>query len=223
MPTTAPPGWTLEAEDDFSGSSLNPSNWWYWEGQPGGESDAWWDPSHVSVSGGALNLVTTPGTLPDGQAGWISGGVGSTFSQTYGMYEVRMRVDGAAGVSALALLWPVTGWPPEVDFYEDYSDDNTRTAMTTTLHYGTGQNFIQQKISGIDFTQWHTIGVEWLPGQLIYTVDGKTVSTVDSSLVPDIPMRLDMQTEYVGGDLTTATPASSEMQVDWAVQYGLAG
>ena len=60
---TSPPssvaGWRLTYSTDFPGNSL-PSGWDAYNGEPGGDADGNWDPSNVSVSGGALHLTATP-------------------------------------------------------------------------------------------------------------------------------------------------------------------
>lgn len=206
--------------DNFQGSSLNTRLWGAYSGEPGGDPSAWWDPSHVTVSGGVLHLTTSWGSFGStGKQGWVSGGIGSLFDQTYGTYEVRMRSDAGAGISVIALLWPTVGWPPEIDFFEDAPADNARDHNAATLHYGPSNNTIQRSVSGIDFTHWHTVGVEWSPGRLVYTIDGTPWATVNSAHVPNVPMSLDIQTQYIGGVLSAPTPASSSTEVAWVVEY----
>jgi beta-glucanase (GH16 family) len=226
MPVGNIAGWNQTFSDDFTGTALNGSNWGAYAGQPGGDPNGWWDPSHVSLSGGQLVLRTFQDSTPNGQR-WVSGGVGmtNTHSQAYGKYEVRMRVDGGKGISALASLWPTLTWPPEIDFYEDGPTGPTRQAMSATLHYNAANTQIQDTLSGVDFTQWHTIGVEWTPGSLVYTIDGRTWATVATSNVPSQPMNLDLQTQALTcstsftGCPDATTPAEVDMDVDWAVAY----
>ena len=134
MPIGDITGWHQILADDFNGTELNTSNWYPYSGQPGGDPAGWWDPSHVSVSGSLLTLkgyydvAAKPGVF-------VTGGIGAKIFQTYGKYEVRMRVDKGDGISAIALLWPEANvWPPEVDFYED--GGGIRTGMIATLHCG---------------------------------------------------------------------------------------
>ena len=98
---TTPPssvaGWRLTYITDFPGNSL-PSGWDAYNGEPGGDPDGNWDPSNVSVSGGALHLMATPSA----QGGLQFYGN----PQTYGMYLVRMKGDYEPGLSInnLAIL-----------------------------------------------------------------------------------------------------------------------
>jgi beta-glucanase (GH16 family) len=218
MPTTAPPGWTTVEAENFDGTTL-PAGWTAYSGEPGGDPAGWWSPSHVTVSGGMLHLVTSMGTRgAGGPTGEVSGGIGTGITQTYGKYEVRMRMDAGAGVDGVALLWPTKGWPPEIDFFEDGADDNTRSTITANLHYADDQR-IHAGEQGVDFTKWHTVGVQWAPGVLRYTLDGGVWATMQSAAVPDQPMSLDLQSQFDGGDLTATTPARVDMEVDWVVVY----
>ncbi len=56
MPIGDVPGWHQVLADDFTGTTLNTSNWGAYSGQPGGGPAGWWDPSHVVVKGGLLTL-----------------------------------------------------------------------------------------------------------------------------------------------------------------------
>ena len=225
MPIGDITGWHQILADDFNGTELNTSNWYPYSGQPGGDLAGWWDPSHVSVSGSLLTLkgyydaAAKPGVF-------VTGGIGAKIFQTYGKYEVRMRVDKGDGISAIALLWPEANvWPPEVDFYED--GGGIRTGMIATLHCGPNGNDncqVKSSLTGYDFSQWHTLGVEWTTGKLVYTIDGTTWATVTNIGVPSIPMALDLQSQSLqctqyGSCVDSSTPAEVDMQVDWVVVY----
>ena len=51
-------GWRLTYSTDFPGNSL-PYGWLAYNGEPGGDPYGNWEPSNVSVSGGALHLMAT--------------------------------------------------------------------------------------------------------------------------------------------------------------------
>ena len=75
--------------------------------------------------------------------------------------------------------------------------------------------------------QWHTFGVEWTPGKLVYTLDGSTWATVSDVNVPAVPMRLCIQSQAWPpgnsggwqGVIGPATPPVGKLYVDWAVAY----
>jgi hypothetical protein len=232
MPSGNLPGWQQVFADDFTGASLNTNAWGAYQGEPGGDAGGWWDPSHVVVGNGMLQLqsyVDPAHANPANPAGYVSGGVSSApaLKQTYGKYEIRFRVDQGDGIAAVLLLWPSADgvWPPEIDFAED--GGGNRNQMTATLHCGANGNDscqIQNSVTA-DFSQWQTIGVEWSPGLLNFTLNGTTWATITGSQVPSIPMEMDLQTQAgTCGDPydpcpDASTPALVNMDVDWVVAY----
>jgi len=227
MPVGDIPGWHQVFADNFNGTTLNTSNWYPYFGQPGGDPAGWWSPSHVVVGNCLLTLkgYKDPAARP---GVFVTGGVGMTdaHAQTYGKYLVRMRSDKGDGISAIALLWPRGNvWPPEVDFYEDSGGDRTNTSAT--LHCGSDGNDhcqVANNLSGYDFSQWHTLGIEWTAGKLVYTIDGHTWAIVTNAKVPSIPMILDLQSQSLvcspyNTCLNSSTPAEVDMQVAWVVAY----
>ncbi len=223
IPSGDIPGWKLVFADDFNGTALDGSRWGAYSGQPGGDPGGWWDPSHVVVHDGLLDLQTYQDTKLN--KGWVSGGVssGKGLSQIYGKYLVRFRMDKGYGIAGVVLLWPSNEqWPPEIDFAED--DLGNRDEMTATLHYGSSNTQIQKTVRA-DFTQWHTMGVEWTSGNLKYTMDGADWATLANANVPDTAMELDIQAQAgtCGQQYTPCpngtTPAQVNLQIDWVVAY----
>jgi len=146
--------------------------------------------------------------------------------QTYGKYEVRLRVESGYGVGSDALLWPSRGpWPPEVDFAENDGVQKARTQMHAFVHYGADNRQVQRMTTG-NFTRWHTFGLEWTPGRLVFTVDGRVWYRVDGAVVPSTPMEMDIQD--VAGTCGVAvepcpnssTPPRVDLQVAWVRIYG---
>jgi beta-glucanase (GH16 family) len=225
-PTTMPgdlPHWHRVFADDFDGTSLDLSKWGPYEGQPGGDPGGWWEPSHVAVHNGVAELRAFRD--PQFQNRWVSGGMSSAtgLRQTYGKYLVRFRVGSGAGIAAILLLWPSRdGSHAEIDFAEN--GGGKRDHMSATVHFDAGDGQVQRSVVA-DFTRWHTIGVEWTPRRLAYTLDGKVWATVVSPGVPDLPMEMDAQTQAgTCGDRLqpcpdATTPARVDMQIDWVAAY----
>jgi beta-glucanase (GH16 family) len=216
-------GWTQVYADDFSGTDLG-AGWFKYSGaipsMPGGT----WSPSQVQVTQGTLRLLTAK---VDGQ--WTSGGVMNDVQAqtTYGKYLVRFRMDKANGVKYALLLWPASKqWPMdgEIDFAEDGGGD--RSAATATVIWGqdgASREQIQRRVTS-DFSSWHTVGVEWTPGQLVYTLDGAPWATVQTENVPSKPMDLALQTEAGSCNewmtcTDSTTPATTVLEVDWVAVY----
>jgi beta-glucanase (GH16 family) len=225
MPKGDITGWHQVYVDDFNGSSLDAAHWGAYLGQPGGDALGYWHPSHVVVA----NCMATLKGYKDSKVKanlYVTGGIGMKTGQTYGKYLIRMRVDQGNGLSFIALLWPVAKvWPPEVDFYEDAG--GIRKTTSATLHCGSnGKNTCRviKNLAGYDFTKWHTLGVEWTPGKLVYTVDGKVWAIVQQSNVPSIAMSLDLQLQALvcttyNTCVSATTPREVDAQIDWIVIY----
>ena len=220
MPTGDLAGWHQVFADDFTGSRLS-SSWGAYSGQPGGNPAGWWMPSHTYAAGGAMVLDG----YADGGKNASGGAAAWGASQlTYGKYEVRMRADQGNGYGYVLLLWPASGkWPVdgEIDFAEDGGADRQSTAAT--LHYGASNSQIAHGLNA-DFTKWHTIGVEWTPGKLVYTLDGAAWATVTGASVPSTPMFLAIQQAALPCSVwstcvDSTTPAHTKILVDWVSVY----
>jgi beta-glucanase (GH16 family) len=216
--------WKRVFSDDFE-HGLDRSRWGEYSGQPGGDPGGWWDPSHVKVRKGVLNLETYRDPRIGGR--WVSGGVSSSHAlrQRYGKYLVRFRMDAGKGVAGIILLWPVRDvWPPEIDFAETGGTSNRRHEIAATLHYGSDDHQIQRGVRG-DFTRWHTAGVEWTPNRLVYTLDGRRWATVRGKHVPRMRMELDIQAQAgTCGDRyapcpDSTTPKRVTLQIDRVTAY----
>ena len=231
LPTNRTSGrsdWRVVFFDNFR-HGLRSSLWGRYSGEPGGDPGGLWSPSHVVVRHGVLDLET----YRDPRFGWrwVSGGVSSApaLTQIYGKYEVRLRVDRGEGVAFVALLWPSDGgWPPEIDFAENGGESGARDGISATLHYGSHDSQIQRML-GVDLTRWHVVGVEWVPGKLVYTIDGRAWATVRSDAVPDQRMEMDFQTQAgTCGDSSAPcpngqTPAYVDAQIQWVRAYDYQG
>jgi beta-glucanase (GH16 family) len=156
------PGWQRVFADDFTASTLS-SRWKSYWGVPGGDPGGFFDPTHVTESGGQLVISAfkdpTDIAYDAGPNTYVTGGVSSSpsFAQTYGKYLVRSKFDAGVGIAHAILLWPATNtWPPEIDF----SEDNGANRQTTyaTLHYGPNNTQVQRS-TPVNLTQWHTLGV----------------------------------------------------------------
>jgi beta-glucanase (GH16 family) len=223
MPTGDIPGWRQVFAYDFEGHTLDATKWLVYSGQPGGDPAAWFDPRHVSVSNG---MLTISGYRDRADAGrWATGGISTRpgLVQTYGKYLVRFRLDPGTGIGHALLLVPADGsWPPEIDFSED--NGSGRVSTLATLHYGL-HNSKLFKGTAVNLTQWHTLGVEWTPRLLQFTLDGRVWFRITGSSVPAVPMALAIQSQTWpcvrtwGRCPDSTTPPVVKMYVDWVVAY----
>ena len=227
MPVGDIPGWHQVFADNFGGRTIDLSKWRVYTGEPGGDPAGWFDPSHVKLSNGMLVLSGYQDRADGGK--WATGGLSTNpgLVQTYGKYLVRLRFDRAVGIAHVLLLVPANGsWPPEIDFGED--NGAWRDTMQATLHYGAADSTFSKRVA-VDQTQWHTVGVEWTPGRLVFTLDGRVWYQVTGSAVPAIPMALAIQTQAWpcvgtwGVCPNASTPRVVRTYVDWVVAYKPAG
>lgn len=197
-------------EEDFD-AVPDPANW-----------NIYGSPTHAYVSDGALHLV---GSVDPALSMDVGGGVGSSLQQSYGRWEVRFRVGQGNGYSADMLLWPRNDadWPAagEIDVMDVNEGDRASglnylqnlTATQTTSH-----------TVDADFTQWHTVAVDWLPDHVTYYLDGAPTFTVTpgtfSAGIPSAsPMHLALQLDQGCDDFIPcrdpSTPDQVVMDVDW--------
>ncbi len=209
------PGFVERYVTDFTGSAL-PPGWSAFSGAASGDPGSQWSASHVSVGGGLLSLSAWQDPAFGGQ--WVTGGLCQCdAAATYGAYFVRSRETGP-GPTVVELLWPESGWPPEIDFNET---DGRTTFSFATLHWGVTNHQVQVR-TPVDLTQWHTWGVVWTPTTVVYTLDGRAWGVVTTpGEVPHVPMALHLQ-QQTWCSVGYACPTSDQStQVDWVASYAM--
>ena len=204
-PPPVPGEWTLVFEDDFDGPSrtipegINSSAWGAYSGPAAGNKCANWDPKNAVIEDGNLVLKVTE----DGDR-YLTGGVSNgNYAQTYGKWEVRMFMPPTNDAKFVIQLWPSASWPPEIDFAEGYGLKRHKDGYSAYLHWGDVASQEKGKrqqtvdnLRGIDMDGWRTVGVQWRPGLVEYTIDGRVWATVvGSPPVPDEDMWLAIQEE----------------------------
>ena len=217
-------GWRLTYSTDFPGNSL-PDGWLAYNGEPGGDPYGNWQPSNVSVSGGALHLMATSSA---------QGGVKFLGNpQTYGMYLVRMKADYEPGLSInnLAILWPsqrVSGRPRSISSRTWAGPGSIFPPACTRARTGTAAAASPSASNrASNGTAWHTYGVQWTPSAITYTIDGQVwASTSRGSLSspaqwPTIPMDLTLQSQNQASAQPNGTIET--MTVAWVAEYAMSG
>ncbi|WP_157970710.1 glycoside hydrolase family 16 protein [Nakamurella deserti] len=221
MPRGDLPGWRQTFSDDFNTGALDEDRWGRYSGTPGGSPQSHWEGDHVVVRDSQLVLE---GYQEEGR--WVTGGVSNwPVTQLYGKWEVRFRVDPSDETTFHFLLWPQADvWPPEIDFLENFGGG--RQSASAFLHYRdesepNGRGKTERTVEA-DFTTWHTAGVEWLPGEVTYTLDGEPWASVTGENVPDQPMWLGLQAQAVdcsSGDNCTDGITRADVMIDWVTVY----
>jgi Glycosyl hydrolases family 16 len=236
-PATSLSGFTLDYTQEFNGNSI-PSNWDAYTGTPGGESssEAQWDPSMCTYSGGEAHLNA------DGIDSCGLQYYGTP--QIYGAWFARLQADSEPAnvfVSNIFLLFPANNqWPPEIDIYEDHGARTyTNSSMYNTVGDACGsspspdclaqygQSNGQEGGTTNNDTEWHTYGVEWTPSGVNWYIDGQVVFSAPASAVkspaaqPDTPMYMDLQCQNVSGSGSSSEVGS--MSVDWVEEFSYNG
>lgn len=208
-------GYSRVYVNDFIPTTLS-SQWDRFSGVPKGDPAGRFEPSHVQLSGGVLELGTWRDPKHHDQ--WATGGVCLCgVHLTYGAVFVRSR-QTAVGPDNAELLWPLDNvWPPEVDFSES---GDTANASAWFDHYSPPPHAYHDKMK-IDVEHWHTWGVVWTPTSLTFVVDGKPWGTevTDPAAIPTEPMTLDLQQQTWCGIYPECPKVNSELLIDWVTIY----
>ncbi len=159
-PSAPPSGYHTTLIDSFPSSTLS-SFWVPFSGTPSGDPTGQWSPSHLVVGNGELQIQGYGDPAYAGR--WTSGGalLLPRLGQTYGEYQVRMRIDPGQGTGFDLLLWPTAGGSS--NGYIDFGSDNSgtgggsRQVLYASLHAASGA--VTTSTTPVDLTSWHTIGV----------------------------------------------------------------
>ncbi|MDQ3898297.1 MAG: family 16 glycosylhydrolase [Actinomycetota bacterium] len=240
LPVGSSGGANLVFSDEFDGTSLNTAKWhtcsWWSTTTCSIETNKeleLYTKNNVSVANGVLKLqarretaTAWNGKTYNYTSGMISSGgrsgeIAPGFTFTYGYMEARVKVPRGQG------LWPAFwtlpadySWPPEIDAMEILGHQPDTTFMhyhyndASGAHQGPGKSW-----TGPDFSaDWHTFGVDWQPGSLVWYVDGverwrftdPSVTSKASYLVLNLA---------VGGTWPGSPDASTVFPSDYLVDY----
>ncbi len=177
-------GWIKSFEDTFT-KGFDPKKWnktfWWGDGNINDGAVSYYSPNNVSVSNGYLSLKANNNS----EAGKsYTGGTVNTygkFYQTYGYFEARVKVPKGGGLGPdFALSAEDKSWPPEINISEVPGARGVNaTTVWMTNHYKDGAgnpSFANAEgswtaSSGLD-TDYHTYGLLWQAGLLVWYVDG---------------------------------------------------
>jgi beta-glucanase (GH16 family) len=275
-----PAEWKQTWADEFDGAAIDPAKWDFDLGNGFFNYDAnqWisgWgnnelqyytkEPTNAFVTDGALHVRAVKESLHG--CGYTSARLRSKkrdgtklFAQTFGKVEFRAKLPTGKGVwPALWMLpqddkygpWPTSG---EIDVMEARGQDPTK--VLGTLHYGSrwpaNTHSSKEHVfpAGQSIADWHVYGVEWEPGEIRWSVDGKVYGAqsfwwssgkvagnkgvnpaAEADLLPwpapfDQPFYLVMNVAVGGqflGNPDRGTPFPAEMLVDYVRAYEKVG
>lgn len=233
---TAPSGQVL-LDATFDDGRLDPTvfntcHWWGHDGCTIATNDEleWYLPEQVSVADGALQLtadrvptIDSEGKPYDFRSGMVTTGPPpgtdegpSKLAFTYGSVEARVRLPAGRGLwPALWLLPASRESRPEIDVLEVIGQEPDQLMMFLHPADRSAPSLSERfDVPSPDLAaDWHTIRLDWSPGELRYSLDGTQVWHVTDDQVPDEPMYVILNLA-VGGvfpgppDEQTAFPAT---------------
>lgn len=197
--------WQLVFDDHFEGDTLDPDKWltqFPWGRDGANPSELQYYAEDAFEVANSINRIKAAQRSMAGHD-YTSGIITSygAFAMTYGYVEIRARVPSGKGFwPAFWLLPEDQGWPPEIDVFESLGHETDTVYMTNHWSDGAGAHQSAQEVyTGPDFAQaFHTFGLEWKPGELIWYIDGVERFRSNQG-VPSEPMYL-LVNLAVGGD-----------------------
>lgn len=223
-----PSEWELTFSDEFDGDRLDYGKWTPkdpWGVVRNDELQAYIVKA-FSVADGILRIrcedepAYYDGAKRDYRSGMMT--TSGKFAQAYGRFEIRCQVPQGRGLwPAFWLLPDPPAWPPEIDVLEILGQEPDKVYFSH--HWPDpanpdGDSLSQTgELKGIDFSDgFHTVAVEWAPGELRWFVDGVLRHRSRQS-VPDVPMFL-LLNLAVGGWAERPT-GETRFPAEFAVDY----
>ena len=209
--------------DDFSRPDVSTADWYLYD-FPNDKNRRVPALLQPRTGGGTSELQLVGTHDPTGTN--LGSGMSSRHSQKYGRWEVRARFEAGRGFVPVILLWPDGNrWPSggEIDIAEGWNW--TRQSVSSFTHNG-ADNHATGFAYHYDFTQWHTFAVDWLPDHVTYFIDGVPQYTLRTdpdpakNYVPSTEkMHLVLQNDEYDSRMSSTTPRTVTMHVDWVRQY----
>ena len=215
--------WNLVWQDDFNGNELDQESWSYEKRDPGwvnNELQEYTDSKeNVFVKDGNLVLKAIK-TQKDGKDYYTSGKITTQDKKTfkYGKFEIRAKAPKGQGLwPALWMMpndeslygqWPKCG---EIDMMEVLGNEPNK--VYGTIHYGDPHEQKQGTYvldKGTFADDYHIYGVEWVPGEIRWYIDGILYYTAN-----------DWFTMVEGGDeVTFPAPFDQEFYMQFNLAVG---
>jgi hypothetical protein len=229
--------YSLVFYDDFTNLNLSPDG----SGQYPWFKDLWWEtapsPFNASATSSVLDLTWKTGQAPpETTVSSCSADGLRCRSFRYGYFEARMKWDVSTGAWPAFWMIPVESiWGAseagELDIFEGQGDPADAHTFFGTIHDWVTINGIAKDVannngqnaytmSTVDFSQWHTYGVLWIPGRVTWYFDENPILTAVTYPVFDqqeyyLVFGAQEGVNWTAGNTTGVTAASLNLYVDW--------
>ena len=142
-----------------------------------------------------------------------------SFSQTYGLFEIRAKMPAGKGLWPAFWLLPTDGsWPPEIDGLEVLEDKPTTlyvSSHTKDKNYGPQTIAVQMADTTSDF---HLYSVDWEPKEIVFYVDNKEVARQPTPTDMIKPMYM-LANLAVGGNWPGDPDSSTRFPATFTIDY----
>jgi beta-glucanase (GH16 family) len=148
----------------------------------------------------------------------------SSFSQTYGYFEIRADMPDDQGAWPAFWLLPADGsWPPEIDVVEMRGQDpNTIIATVHSSETGS-QTSIASAVKVADASGFHKFGVLWTEEEIVWYFDDAAIARADtpSDMHEPMYMLVNLAVGGIAGTPSDGLADGSEMKIDYIKAYSL--
>lgn len=224
--------WVLSWEDDFKGTG-SPPGWIYDTGGYGfGNKQLQWNSNQnaqMSKQGGLTISATKGGgghTCWYGLCKYQAAKIQTSFAQTYGRFEARIKLPAGAGLWPAFWMIPASGETAireEIDIIE--VNNKEPYLVKGYVHDSSVFNYGARKVINLPISsEFHVYGIDWTPSGITWTLDGKPYGHIKA--YPNWPfnqpfvMVLDLA---VGGEWPGPPNANTvfpgKLQVSWIRVY----
>ncbi|MBI1376845.1 MAG: family 16 glycosylhydrolase [Frankiales bacterium] len=139
---------------------------------------------------------------------------------TYGRFSIRFQSDSIPGYKAAWMLWPNDDiWPAHGEI--DFPEGDLNSTFSAFSHYATSSGGQAPFTLSANFRSWHTATIDWLPGKVVFYLDGRVVGT-NTHLVPTTPMHWVLQTETALNAPAPSSSVSGHVRIAWVTAYAYA-
>ncbi len=196
--------WTLTFEDNFEGTTLDPTKWKLCPEQKRQDAGGWWRDSMTKLDGEGHLILSAD--VVDGHP--ISGAVRSKgiFEQAYGLFECRLKFQRTTGFWGAFWLMCDEEWNigngavdgAEIDIIE--SGEFPRGGVNHAIHwdgYGEHHRCVSKIITAPElYDGFHTYALEWTKTDYIFYIDGKETWRTNEPGICEVPVYLKLSCEF---------------------------